>query len=68
MIKDFEQFVNENEARFQQGFKPVYDLLDEMKDVMSVEDILARLINKLDPRTAFEYLQDIKNVEIGDLD
>lgn len=44
----------------------VWDLLEDMKQYMSSDDILARLISRIGEYTALKYLEDIKNVEIGD--
>ena len=46
----------------------VWDLLEDMKQYMSSDDILARLISRIGEYTALKYLEDIKNVEIGDTD
>ena len=42
----------------------VWDLLEQMKECMSCEDILARLIARTP--NAYATLQDIFNVECGD--
>ncbi len=48
----------------QEAYLPVWDLLEDMKQYMSVEDILARLISRIGPDAAVRYLQDIKSSEI----
>lgn len=45
-------------------YSPVWDMIEDMKQYISVEDILARLISKIGPDAAVRYLQDIKTVEI----
>ncbi len=45
-------------------YSPVWDMIEDMKQYISVEDILARLISKIGPDAAVRYLQDIKSVEI----
>ena len=51
-----------------EGTENVWDLLEEMKQYMSSDDILARLISRIGEYPALKYLEDIKNVEIGDTD
>lgn len=46
----------------------VWDLLEDMKQYMSSDDILSRLISRIGEYPALKYLEDIKNVEIGDTD
>jgi hypothetical protein len=45
-------------------YSPVWDMIEDMKQYISVEDILARLISKIGPDAAVRYLQDIKSTEI----
>jgi hypothetical protein len=45
-------------------YSPVWDMIEDMKQYISVEDILARLISKIGPDAAVRHLQDIKTVEI----
>ena len=45
-------------------YSPVWNMIENMKQYMSVEDILARLISKIGPDAAVRYLQDIKSIEI----
>lgn len=41
----------------------VWDLLEDMKQYMSSDDILARLISRIGEYTALKCLEDIKTVE-----
>lgn len=45
----------------------VWDILDELKEYMSSDDILSRLIGRLAPLQARDFLNDIKRVELGDI-
>lgn len=45
-------------------YSPVWNMIEDMKQYMSVEDILARLISKIGPDNSVRYLQDIKSIEI----
>lgn len=45
-------------------YASVWDMIEDMKQYMSVEDILARLISRIGTHAAVRYLQDIKSVEI----
>lgn len=44
----------------------VWDLVEELKQYMDSDDILSRLIARLDPRQVVEILKEIKAIEIGD--
>lgn len=54
-----------NESYNQYG---VWDLIDELKEVMSVEDILTRIIARISPIEAKHMLEDILSVENPDYD
>ena len=45
-------------------YSPVWNMIEDMKQYMSVEDILSRLISKIGPDASVRYLQDIKSIEI----
>lgn len=45
----------------------VWDILDELKQYMSSDDILACLIGRLAPLQARDFLNDIKRTELGDV-
>ena len=66
MIKNFEQFINENQQnrkiKFSDGYDKVFDLINDMKEKMSVDDILSRLISRLSPVDVFNDLKDIYSV------
>lgn len=49
-----------NESYNQYG---VWDLIDELKEVMSVEDILTRVIARISPIEAKNMLEDILSIE-----
>ena len=44
----------------------VWDLLDELIDVLGAETVLKRIIGRIPPYDVIKMLQDIKDVEIGD--
>lgn len=46
----------------------VWNLIDKLKEVMSVEDILNRLIARISPIEARNMLEDILSVENPDYD
>lgn len=49
-----------NESYNQYG---VWDLIDELKEVMSAEDILTRIIARISPIEAKHMLEDILSIE-----
>lgn len=49
-----------NESYNQYG---VWDLIDELKEVMSAEDILTRVIARISPIEAKRMLEDILSIE-----
>ena len=42
----------------------VWDVLSELSEVMSYEDILSRLISRIGEEASYKYLMDIKSIEI----
>lgn len=52
-----------NEDYALDAYSPVWDLIEDMKQYMSVDDILTRLITRIGPDAAVRYLQDIKTTE-----
>ena len=67
-----QRVISENIAKvlnedFSYG-RNVWDVLDELKQTMSADDILARLISRIGEYAAIKYLEDIKSVEVGDDD
>lgn len=60
--ESIKQVLIENEYT-KQG---VWDLVEELKQYMDSDDILSRLIARLDPRQVVEILKEIKAIEIGD--
>ena len=54
-----------NESYNQYG---VWDLIDELKEVMSVEDILTRVIARISPIEAKNMLEDILSIEGSERD
>lgn len=53
-----------NEDYALDAYSSVWNLIEDMKQYMSVEDILTRLITRIGPDAAVRHLQDIKSVEI----
>ena len=43
----------------------VWDLLNELIDVLGAETVLERIIGRIPPYDVIKMLQDIKDVEIG---
>ena len=54
-----------NESYNQYG---VWDLIDELKEIMSAEDILTRVIARISPIEAKNMLEDILSIEGPDRD
>jgi hypothetical protein len=50
------------EEHYQQG--NVWNVLSELSEVMSYEDILSRLISRIGEEASYKYLMDIKSIEM----
>lgn len=47
-----------------EGYKAMWDIIDELRTVMSDEDIIARILSRIGQFEALKILEDIKNVEV----
>lgn len=64
VIKESVRSILRENENIPMGQSDVWDLLEQMKECMSCEDILSRLIARTP--NAYEVLEDIFNVECGD--
>jgi len=45
-------------------YSEMWNIIDELRTVMSDEDIIARILSRIGPFQALKILEDIRNVEV----
>lgn len=63
--EDYNDILQESGPNHAQKSIIIWDTLDNLKEKMSVDDILSRLIGRIGADAALKYLKDIEMTEFG---
>lgn len=66
--EDYDDILQESGPNHAQKSIVIWDTLDKLKEKMSVDDILSRLIGRIGADAALKYLKDIEMTEFGAYD
>lgn len=66
--EDYDDILQESGPNHAQKSIVIWDTLDNLKEKMSVDDILSRLIGRIGADAGLKYLKDIEMTEFGAYD